>query len=98
MCCGSAASTLISSAAGSRRTSAAPSPMGSTPTNGSQWSVANFGAISPYPLGNSVWYEWGARIGYRVSQRTIVDGFILGTFGGVIGTTVHGGVGLRYLF
>ena len=67
-------------------------------TNGSQWSVADFGAISPYPIGNSVWYEWGARIGYRVSQRMVVDGFILGTFGGVIGTTVHGGVGLRYLF
>ncbi len=67
-------------------------------TNDSQWSVANFGAISPYPIGNSVWYEWGARVGYRVSQRMVVDGFILGTFGGVIGTTVHGGVGLRYLF
>ncbi len=67
-------------------------------TNGSQWSVADFGAISPYPIGNSVWYEWGARVGYRVSQRMVVDGFILGTFGGVIGTTVHGGVGLRYLF
>ena len=67
-------------------------------TNDSQWSVANFGTISPYLIGNSVWYEWGARIGYRVSQRMVVDGFILGTFGGVIGTTVHGGVGLRYLF
>ena len=67
-------------------------------TNGSEWNVANFGAISPYPIGNSVWYEWGARVGYRVSQRMVVDGFILGTFGGVIGTTVHGGVGLRYLF
>ncbi len=67
-------------------------------TNGSQWNIADFGAISPYPIGNSVWYEWGARVGYRVSQRMVVDGFILGTFGGVIGTTVHGGVGLRYLF
>ena len=67
-------------------------------TNGSQWNIADFGVISPYQIGNSVWYEWGARVGYRVGERMVVDAFILGTYGGVIGTTVHGGVGLRYLF
>ena len=66
--------------------------------NSAQWNIADYGLIAPYPIGNSVWYEWGARVGYRVSQRMVVDAFLLGTLGGQIGTTVHGGIGLRYLF
>jgi hypothetical protein len=66
--------------------------------NSSQWSIADYGLVSPYPIGNSVWCEWGARVGYRLGQRMVVDAFVLGTLGGQIGTTIHGGVGLRYLF
>ena len=67
-------------------------------TNSARWNFADFGAIAPPAIGNSVWCEWGARLGYRFGQRMVVDAFMLGTFGGQIGTTVHGGVGLRYLF
>jgi hypothetical protein len=28
----------------------------------------------------------------------VVDAFAVGTFGGQVGTTFHGGLGLRYLF
>ncbi len=67
-------------------------------TSGSQWNIADFGQVAPYPIGNSVWCEWGARVGYRFNQRMVVDAFLIGTLGGQIGTTIHGGVGLRYLF
>jgi len=67
-------------------------------TNTTQWNIADYGQITPYPIGNSVWYEWGARLGYRLGPRMVIDGFLIGTLGGQVGTTVHGGVGLRYLF
>jgi hypothetical protein len=65
---------------------------------GSQVNVFDFGEISPFPIKNSYWLEYGARIGYRFGERTVIDAFVLGTAGGEIGTTFHGGVGLRYLF
>ena len=61
-------------------------------------SFADFGTVAPYPIGNSFWYEYGGRIGYRLANRMVLDMFLLGTFGGEIGKTVHGGLGLRYLF
>ena len=66
---------------------------GFDPTYGSQVNVASFGAISPYPLTNSTWVEYGARIGYRFHERMVVDGFLVGTAGGEVGRTLHGGVG-----
>ncbi len=65
---------------------------------GSQWNIASYGPVAPLPIGNSVWYEWGARVGYRIASRMVIDAFLLGTVGGEVGTTFHGGVGLRYLF
>jgi hypothetical protein len=65
---------------------------------GSRWDIAGFGPVAPYPIGNSVWYEWGGRVGYRVAKRMVIDAFLLGTVGGQVGTTFHGGLGLRYLF
>ena len=65
---------------------------------GSQWDVYGYGPVAPYPIANSAWCEWGARIGYRLANRMVVDVFALGTLGGSVGTTFHGGVGLRYLF
>jgi fibronectin-binding autotransporter adhesin len=64
----------------------------------SQWDISGFGPLAPYPIANSVWCEWGARVGYRVAQRIVIDTFAVGTFGGEVGTTFHGGIGLRYLF
>ena len=65
---------------------------------GSQWNVYGYGPVAPYPIANSAWCEWGARIGYRLANRMVVDAFAIGTVGGAVGTTFHGGVGLRYLF
>ncbi len=71
---------------------------GFSPTFGSQVSVTDFSGAEPYPTKNSTWLEYGARVGYRVSERMVIDGFILGTAGGEVGSTIHGGMGLRYLF
>jgi hypothetical protein len=47
---------------------------------------------------NSAWTEFGGRLGYRFSQRLVVDAFLIGTLGGEIGPTLHGGIGVRYAF
>ncbi len=66
---------------------------------GSQFNVFDFGTVAPYPIENSGWVEYGARIGYRVSRRMVIDAFAVGTLGGQpAGNTIHGGLGLRYLF
>ncbi len=66
---------------------------------GSQVNVFDFGTVAPYPIENSGWFEYGARIGYRVSRRMVIDAFAVGTLGGQpAGNTIHGGLGLRYLF
>ena len=49
---------------------------------GSQWDVYGYGPVAPYPIANSAWCEWGARIGYRLANRMVVDAFALGTVGG----------------
>ncbi len=48
---------------------------------GSQWNVYDFGPVAPYPIANSVWCEWGGRIGYRVASRMVIDAFLLGRSG-----------------
>ncbi len=66
--------------------------------SGSFVDVADFGPIAPSSLPNSTWFEYGARVGYRFSDRLVVDAFLLGTAGGEVGSTLHGGVALRYAF
>ena len=66
--------------------------------SGNQFSVVDFGSIAPYPIANSYWLEYGGRVGYRLGNKMVLDAFMLGTAGGEIGRTLHGGVGLRYLF
>ena len=61
-------------------------------------SVLDFGPIAPSAIANTTWMEWGARLGYRFNNRVVIDAFVVGTAFGQIGTTVHGGVGLRYEF
>ena len=65
---------------------------------GSAWDIYGYGPVAPYPIANSAWREWGARVGYRVAKRMVIDAFAVGTFGGQVGTAFHGGLGLRYLF
>ncbi|HTZ68374.1 MAG TPA: hypothetical protein VMB83_13130, partial [Roseiarcus sp.] len=67
-------------------------------TFGSRVSVVDFGSVAPYPLLNSAWTEFGGRLGYRFSRNLVVDAFLIGTLGGEIGPTLHGGLGVRYAF
>jgi fibronectin-binding autotransporter adhesin len=60
--------------------------------------VSDFGPIAPNALPNTTWAEYGARVGYRFSNRMVIDAFVIGTAGGEVGTTLHGGIGLRYSF
>jgi len=60
--------------------------------------VGHFGPVAPYRIANSVWCEWGARIGYRGASQRVIGAFALVAVGGQIGATFHGGLGLRYLF
>ena len=61
-------------------------------------SVYGFGPIAPNALPNTTWVEYGARLGYRYHDRLVIDAFVVGTAFGQVGTTIHGGVGLRYAF
>jgi fibronectin-binding autotransporter adhesin len=65
---------------------------------GSIVNVADFGPIGPTPLPTTTWFEYGARVGYRVSDSLVVDAFVLGAVGGEVGSTVHGGMALRVAF
>ncbi len=60
--------------------------------------VYEFGPIAPGAVPNSTWFEYGGRLGYRVNRNLVVDAFVLGTAGGDVGNTIHGGVGLRLAF
>ena len=60
--------------------------------------VNDFGPIQANALPNTTWLEYGARLGYRFSDRVVVDAFVLGTAFGEVGTTLHGGIGLRFSF
>jgi hypothetical protein len=66
--------------------------------SGSFVNVYDFGPIAPNALPNTAWLEYGARVGYRFSNRIVVDAFVIGTAFGEVGTTVHGGIGLRFSF
>ena len=65
---------------------------------GAPFNVSEFGTIAPGAIADSAWFEYGARIGYRMTDRLVVDAFVLGTAGGLAGNFVHGGVGVRYSF
>jgi len=67
-------------------------------SSGPAYSVYDNGIIPPGSIGNSAWFEYGARVGYRAGDKMVIDAFLLGTAYGIAGYGVHGGVGLRYLF
>jgi fibronectin-binding autotransporter adhesin len=66
--------------------------------SGSVVNVYDFGPIAPNALPNTTWFEYGARIGYRASDSLVVDAFVIGTAGGAVGATAHGGIALRVAF
>jgi fibronectin-binding autotransporter adhesin len=60
--------------------------------------VTDFGPIGPTALPTTTWFEYGARVGYRLSDSLVVDAFVLGALGGEVGATAHGGIALRVAF
>ena len=57
--------------------------------------VTGDGTIVP-TLGNQTWFEYGARLGFRIAKGWVADVFVNGTAGPQpVGYTAHGGVGLR---
>jgi len=57
--------------------------------------VTGDGQVVP-TIGNQYRFEYGGRIGYRITKGWTADVFVDGTLGPQpVGNTVHGGVGLR---
>lgn len=57
-----------------------------------------YGAFTPAAR-SSTWAEIDARVGFRVLKGTVIDVFALTTLGPKpVGNSIHGGLGLRYLF
>lgn len=62
-------------------------------------SVAGVGTFVPAPNDATAWAEYGARVGYAVTEAVTFDVFVNGVSGDDdIDTRVHGGGGLRYRF
>ena len=60
--------------------------------------VTGEGTVVP-TIGNQSWFEYGGRVGYRISKGWIADLFLNGTAGPQpVGNTLHGGVGLRITY
>jgi hypothetical protein len=57
--------------------------------------VTGQGNVVP-TIGNQSWFEYGGRLGYRISKGWVADLFVNGTAGPQpVGNTIHGGIGLR---
>jgi hypothetical protein len=57
--------------------------------------VTQAGTVIP-TMGNQGWFEYGGRLGFRLSRGWVADLFVNGTLGPQpVGNTVHGGIGLR---
>jgi hypothetical protein len=57
--------------------------------------VTGQGMVTP-TIGNQGWFEYGGRLGFRISKGWVADVFVNGTLGPQpVGNTAHGGIGLR---
>jgi hypothetical protein len=57
--------------------------------------VTGDGVVTP-TMGDQDWFEYGARLGFRITQGWVADVFVNGTLGPQpVGNTIHGGLGLR---
>jgi hypothetical protein len=57
--------------------------------------VTGDGTVVP-TIGNQGWFEYGGRLGFRITQGWVANLFVNGTLGPQpVGNTIHGGVGLR---
>ena len=61
--------------------------------------VANEDGVVTPTIGNQYWFEYGGRIGYRITKGWTADLFLNGTVGPQpVGNTLHGGLGLRVAY
>ena len=57
--------------------------------------VTGDGTVVP-TIGNQGWFEYGGRLGFRITKGWVADLFLNGTAGPQpVGNTIHGGIGLR---
>jgi hypothetical protein len=57
--------------------------------------VTGDGVVTP-TIGNQYWFEYGGRVGFRITKGWVADLFLNGTAGPQpVGNTLHGGLGLR---
>jgi hypothetical protein len=57
--------------------------------------VTGDGTVVP-TIGNQTWFEYGGRLGFRITKGWVADLFLNGTAGPQpVGNTIHGGIGLR---
>jgi hypothetical protein len=57
--------------------------------------VTGNGTVVP-TIGNQGWFEYGGRLGFRITKGWVADLFLNGTAGPQpVGNTLHGGLGLR---
>jgi hypothetical protein len=57
--------------------------------------VTGNGTVVP-TIGNQGWFEYGGRLGFRITKGWVADLFLNGTAGPQpVGNTIHGGLGLR---
>jgi hypothetical protein len=58
--------------------------------------VTGIGGVVAPNMGDQGWFEYGGRLGYRITKGWVADLFLNGTLGPQpIGNTIHGGLGLR---
>lgn len=62
--------------------------------------VVGIGTIAPVVDDTTAWAEYGARVGYALTEVATLDVFVNGVSGAAdeVDTRIHGGVGLRYRY
>ena len=79
----------------SRATSTAAMCSPSPAHSGIVATMTGDGTVVP-TMGNQGWFEYGGRLGFRITKGWVADLFVNGTLGPQpVGNTIHGGVGLR---
>ena len=65
---------------------------------GSFVDVTDFGLFAANSLPTTTWFEYGARVGYRLNDQMVLDAFVIGALGGEVRPAAHGGIAVRVAF
>ncbi|PTE02758.1 hypothetical protein EIL82_11705 [Pandoraea apista] len=66
--------------------------------DGSRLNVSGVGSLSPQVSSQLNWFEYGARVGYKMSRKAKVSAFVNGVSGGDVGSRTHVGVNFEMFF